>query len=211
MYLSKEDIEKTPRIKRLNIINAVTGIKPANLIATKSRDGYPNVGIFSSVVHLGSDPALIGFVFRPQHETPRDTYLNIKETGYYTINQVPSKIIKKAHFTSAKFPKEQSEFERCALTEEYLFDFHAPFVKECPLKLGMEMVEEIPIPSNNTILMIGRILHISFPDEIMQDSGHLNLEMIDTSGISGVDSYYKIQLIDRFPYAHVEDVPDFKD
>ena len=34
MYLSKQDIEKLPRINRLNMINSVVGIKPANLIGT---------------------------------------------------------------------------------------------------------------------------------------------------------------------------------
>lgn len=211
MYLSKKDIEDTPRIKRLNIINSVTGIKPANLIGTKSTDGYPNVGIFSSVVHLGSDPALIGFVFRPQDKTPRDTYNNIKDTGYYTLNQVPVSLVEKAHFTSAKFPKTTSEFEACKLTEEYKYDFYAPFVKESSLKIGLEMVEEIPIPVNKTVLMIGTILHLSFPDEMMLESGQLDLEKIDTAGISGVDSYYQLQKIAQFKYAHLEDVPNFEE
>ena len=32
MRLTKEAITETPRIKRLNLINAVIGVKPANLI-----------------------------------------------------------------------------------------------------------------------------------------------------------------------------------
>ena len=33
-HFSKDDIEQMPRIKRLNIINSITGIKPANLIGS---------------------------------------------------------------------------------------------------------------------------------------------------------------------------------
>lgn len=210
MYLSKSDIENTPKIQRLNMINSVTGIKPANLIATKSEDGFPNVGIFSSVVHLGSSPALIGFFMRPQHENPRDTYLNIRATKNYTINQVPLAYVKNAHFTSAKFPKEQSEFDACGLSEEYLHGFHAPFVKESSLKMGLELVEEIPIPTNKTILIIGQIMHLEFPDEMMDEDGHLNLEVVNTAGISGLNSYYRLEKHYQFPYAHLKDVPDFK-
>lgn len=209
MYLSLSDIENTPRIKRLNIINSVTGIKPANLIATKSEDGHPNVGIFSSVVHLGSNPALLGFILRPQHEKPRDTYVNINKTRRYTINHVPVRKTENAHFTSAKFPKEESEFEHCGLTEEYLFGFHAPFVKQSPLKIGLEKVEEIPIPSNQTILMVGKIVHLQFPDAIMDEEGHLNLQTSDTAGIAGLNSYYRLERIAQFPYAHLKDVPKF--
>ena len=54
-----------------------------------------------------------------------------------------------AHYTSAKFDKEESEFEECHLTEEYLDGFTAPFVKESRLKIGMKFEESIPIEINN--------------------------------------------------------------
>lgn len=208
MHVTRQDIEQMERFKRANLINSMTGIKPANLIATKSEDGYPNVGIFSSVVHLGSDPAVIGFVMRPQDENPRDTYLNIKATGFYTVNHVPTTMIENAHFTSAKFPKEQSEFEYCGFEEQYIGGFHAPFVKESPLKFGLELVDEIPIKVNNTILMIGKVQHLIFPDEAMSETGQLNLETLDSAGISGLDGYYNLTKIGQFPYAHLKDVPE---
>ena len=208
MHLSGPDIEQMERFKRANLINSMTGIKPANLVATRSEDGFPNVGIFSSVVHLGSDPAVIGFVMRPQDEKPRDTYLNIKSTGFYTINHVPTGMVEHAHFTSARFPKEQSEFEYCGFEEEYVEDFHAPFVKESPLKFALEWVDEIPIKVNKTLLMIGKVQHLIFPDEAMSETGQLNLETLGSAGISGLDSYYDLHKIGQFPYAHLKDVPD---
>ena len=79
MKLSKKEIEKSERKWRLNLINSVSGIKPANLIGTKSLDGIDNLAIFSSVVHLGSNPAQFGFVVRPISDVPRDTYVNIEK------------------------------------------------------------------------------------------------------------------------------------
>lgn len=86
MHLSKTDIENTPRIKRLNLINSITGIKPANLIETVSEEGISNLAIFSSVVHLGSRPALLGFVSRPSGEIRRHTHENI---AVYLIEEFP--------------------------------------------------------------------------------------------------------------------------
>ncbi|MFT6865818.1 MAG: flavin reductase (DIM6/NTAB) family NADH-FMN oxidoreductase RutF [Cyclobacteriaceae bacterium] len=209
MHLTKEQIEHTDRIRRLNIINSITGIKPANLIATKSNDGFPNVGIFSSVVHLGSDPALLGFVLRPQHEKPRDTYINIKENGFYTINHIHQDLVKQAHYTSAKFSKEESEFEICKFTEEYLPDFHAPFVKESSLKIGMKFLEEVLIDRNKTILMIGEIQHLMVPDASVDEQGQIDLASLETAGISGVNTYYKLTKLNQFPYARKEVLPDF--
>ena len=59
MYLTNEQIQQTARIKRLNIINSITGVKPANLIGSISENGHSNLAIFSSIVHLGSNPCLL--------------------------------------------------------------------------------------------------------------------------------------------------------
>ena len=75
---TKEAIQELPKIPRLNLINSCTGYKSANLIATKTAEGVSNVAIFSSITHLGSDPALLGFILRPT-TVPRNTYKNIKE------------------------------------------------------------------------------------------------------------------------------------
>ena len=42
MHFSKQDILNTSKINRLNLINSITGIKPANLIGTNSKDGHTN-------------------------------------------------------------------------------------------------------------------------------------------------------------------------
>lgn len=209
MHLSKEDIQNLERKKRLNIINSITGIKPANLIGTKSNDNLPNVAIFSSVVHLGSNPALIGFVMRPTGEVPRHTYENIKENGWYTINHVPTVIVDKAHYTSAKIDRSESEFDRCGLTEQYIGDFHAPYVKECHIKMGLKMVDEVPIKINGTIMMIGEIQELIIPNQAMDDRGYIDLSVFNTAGISGLNNYYNLAPIASFPYARAEEIPDF--
>ena len=209
MQLTKEDIQNMERRKRLNVINSVTGIKPANLIGSISAEGHSNVAIFSSVVHLGSDPALLGFITRPTGEVPRHTYENLKETGYYTINQVPTPIIKEAHYTSGKLDRATSEFERMNLSEEYLADFKAPFVKESRLKIGMKFEQELAIALNGTILVIGSVEHLQIDDEAVNEKGYIDLEKLNTAGISGLNSYYALSFLESFPYVRENEIPDF--
>jgi flavin reductase (DIM6/NTAB) family NADH-FMN oxidoreductase RutF len=209
MHLTKEDIKHIERIKRLNIINAITGIKPANLIGTISNKGETNLAIFSSVVHLGSNPALLGFVVRPSTEERRHTLENIRENGFYTINHVHEQFVERAHFTSAKFEKEESEFEKCALTEEYLTGFKAPFVKESQFKMGMRFVQSVPIEINGTLLMIGEIEHLVLPDDALNKEGYIDLSKSKSIGISGLNRYYEVKLLDEFPFARPEELPDF--
>ncbi|MFT6137416.1 MAG: flavin reductase (DIM6/NTAB) family NADH-FMN oxidoreductase RutF [Salibacteraceae bacterium] len=209
MNCTKQDILDCDRIKRLNIINSISGIKPGNLIGSISDKGTTNLAIISSVVHLSSNPPLIGFIMRPRGEVKRDTYNNIRENHLFTINHIPTSHIEQAHYTSAKFDTEISEFDRCGFTPEYIEGFKAPFVKESKIKMGLELVEEIPIPSSKTTMIVGEIQHLMLPDNTMNETGFINLEQADTAGIAGLNSYYKLQFLDSFPYARVEDVPTF--
>lgn len=210
MHLTKEEIQRTERIKRLNIINSITGIKPANLIGTVSNDGKTNLAIFSSVVHLGSNPALIGFIIRPDREAGQHTFDNIKENGFYTINHIHESFVEQAHYTSAKFEKDESEFDKCALTEEYIADFMAPFVKESFVKLGMKLVQTVPIELNGTMLIIGEVEQLIIPDEAMNEQGQIDLSQPNDVGISGLNTYYKLEKMAEFPYARPNALPDFE-
>ena len=134
IHLTTSDIEALSTEKRLHLINGITGVKPANLVGSQDNNGVPNLAIYSSVVHIGSLPPLIGFFQRVQNEKDQDTYKNILQTENYTLNQVSQSFYKNAHQTSANYDNAISEFETCGLSPEYLFDFKAPFVKESALK-----------------------------------------------------------------------------
>ena len=210
-HFSKDDIEQMPRIKRLNIINSITGIKPANLIGSIDLKGNTNLAIFSSVVHLGSNPALLGCILRPQEKVRRHSYENIIDLGVYTLNQLPNNMTLEGHYTSAKFEKNISEFDKCNFTPEYLKNFNAPFVKESALKIGLKYVESIPIPSNGTIMIVGKVEQIHVEESALTKEGYINLEKINSTGISGLNSYYKLQKIDSYPYARPSELPSFVD
>ena len=208
MHLNNKDIQNLDRKERILLINSITGIKPGNLIGTISNEGITNLAVFSSIVHLGSDPALLGFILRSTGEVPRHTYENILETQEYTINHIPINNTKKAHYTSAKFDKSVSEFHRCGFTEEFTDGFKAPFVKESPVKIGMNYCETIEIPRNGTKLIIGKIEQILLPDHKI-NYPDLNLELCESAGISGLNTYYSFNKIENYPYARLNEVPDF--
>jgi flavin reductase (DIM6/NTAB) family NADH-FMN oxidoreductase RutF len=208
MEYTKEDIEAMDRVQRLKIMNSVTGIKPGNLIGTVSKDGVSNLAIFSSVVHLGSNPPLLGFVSRPRTAEVGHTYTNIMEMGFYTINHIHPSFIKNAHYTSTKFDASVSEFEKCKLTEEYIGTCAAPFVKESTFKMSLRFIQSIDIPLNGTVLMIGEIEHLVLPDTTITDD-EINLEHTQSVGISGLNSYYEVKKVGQYPYARIADVPQF--
>ncbi|GAB4142367.1 MAG: flavin reductase [Bacteroidia bacterium] len=200
MLINSSQISAFEKRYRTNLINALSGFKSVNLIGTVNKKGQTNLAIFSSVVHLGAEPALIGFIQRPA-SVERHTYENITETGYFTINHVHEGIYRAAHQTSARYAREQSEFDETGLTPEYLNNFSAPFVKESLIKIGCSFKGEIPIPFNNTILIAGAIEQIVLDDELLMQDGHLNLQAAHTVAVSGLDHYYRAEELERLPYA----------
>lgn len=189
------------RFYRANFINSLTGFKSASLIGTINAEGVPNLGMFSSMVHIGSDPALIGYINRPIAAAPH-TIANIKANGFYTVNHIHPSFLAQAHQTSAKYPDEVNEFREVGLTEEYLDGIRVPFVKESPIKYLLSLKEVVPITLNNTFLVIGQLEQVLI-DPLLQPTvdGFLHLDQAGSICSNGLDAYYTTALIDRYAYA----------
>ena len=169
-HFTKEAIDELASRYKNNLINSISGYKSANLIGTKSNAGSCNLAIFNSVVHLGSNPALLGFILRPT-TVPRHSYQNMKESGVFTINHIAKNQIEAAHHTSAKYPEGISEFEQSGLIEEYKNDFFAPFVKLAPVQIACSYVNDYLIEENNTLLVVGAIEHLYVKDDMLVEDG----------------------------------------
>jgi flavin reductase (DIM6/NTAB) family NADH-FMN oxidoreductase RutF len=205
-HFTKSDLDTLEKNYRANLINSVSGYKPANLIGTIGTDGATNLAIFSSVIHLGANPALLGFIQRPVGAESH-TYKNIKENGVFTINHVHASFVEKAHYTSARFERAVSEFDACHLTPAYFEGFPAPFVQESVIKIGLRFVQEMPIALNNTILIIGQIEHLFIENALIQADGNITLDLAESMAVAGLESYYSAQKTHQFPYAKVANVP----
>ena len=198
-HYTKDDIIQLPSLERMHLINSSGGIKSANLIGTISDNGHTNLAVFNSVIHLGSNPPMLSFILRPT-TVSRHTYNNLKNSDF-TVNHIHTDFIDKAHQTSAKYEEEVSEFKEVGLTEEYLEDFKAPFVKESKIKMGCSYVNEYFIKEHQCRLIIGQIEHLLAEDDIIEKDGFLDLSKANSAGIIGLDGYVNTQLLDRYVYA----------
>ena len=188
----QQDLAKMNDRDRARFVNCLSGFKSANVIGTRDRHQQNNLAIVSSVVHLGSNPPLLGFVMRPQ-SVSRHTWENIEESGVYTINQVNESFFRQAHQTSARYPRETSEFEACGLTPEFVDGFHAPYVAESSLRIGMQQVEIIPIQHNDTALIVGEVRWVEVKEEAVKGDGFIDIESLGAMTISGLDGYHSTQ------------------
>ncbi|MCE2731990.1 MAG: flavin reductase family protein [Flammeovirgaceae bacterium] len=200
LTVSIDEIKGWDRFYRANFINSLSGFKSASLISTVSPDGKTNVAIFSNIVHIGADPALIGFVNRPKEAAPH-TLSNIERTGVYTINLVDKYMAEKAHLSSAKYEEGISEFDALQIDIDFLPEWKAPLVKDAVCSYGLKVAEIIPISLNGTYFVIGAIQWVKVNKSIMCDDGFLALQEVETICSLGIDAYYTTALVNRWEYA----------
>ena len=199
-YFSIDEIKGWDRFYRANFINSLQGFKPISLLGTLSENGMPNLAIFSNIIHIGADPALIGFINRPVEAAPH-TIRNIELTKQFTINHIQASFLAAAHQTSAKYSADQNEFEETGLQTFFLENFKAPFVAESDIKYGLELVEIVPITHNNSFLVIGSITHVLLKEGLVQQDGFIDANRAQTITSLGLDGYYSTEPIARFEYA----------
>lgn len=200
MLINQNDIADMDNRYRVHFINCLSGYKSANLIGTQDKSGQLNVSIISSLFHLGANPALMGMIIRPRAVT-RHTFDNLSESGFYTVNHVSNSIYQQAHQTSARYEKHQSEFDMVGFEPEYLADFPAPFVKQSQLKIGLKLVETQTLQVNDTELVIGEVICVQVADEAVQKDGFIDLSVLNTSAVNGLDGYCSAALLNRLEYA----------
>ena len=196
-YINTKQIKQLDRLTRLNLINSISGIQNVHLVATKSKNNISNLSIINSVVHIGSNPPLLGFINRPT-TIRRDTINNLNFNPFFTINNVEKSKLKNAHLTSGKYPHNISEFKECGFKETYIDSFPIPFVDSSSIKIGLEVVERINIASNNTILIVGLIKILQTPDDFLKNTEKYAV------GSVGLNSYYSIKELDEFKYVSIK-------
>ncbi len=198
IYLS--DFEAMESLARVRFANSLPGPKPICLIGSIDSEGRTNLAPFSTVTHLGSNPALIGLVSRPDL-VERHTLSNIFATRSYTINHVHVEILEAAHHCSARYPREMSEFTAAGLTPHFEKNVAAPFVAESRLRFALELEETISIKSNGTILIIGKVVLAQLPAEHYGEDGSIDLTALGSMASTALDTYFELGPPIRLPYA----------
>ena len=200
MIIHNNDISQFEKRYRTAFINSLAGFRQAVLVGTRSVDGFANLAIFNSLIHLGANPALFGLMSRPD-TVQRDTLQNILDTKAYTLNYIQSAQYKKAHQTSARYDRGVSEFEQVGFRESYHASFHAPFVEDAVVKIAMKFEESIPIQLNGTVLVIGSVQHVEVDAAMVGSDGFVDLSAADVLISQGLDAYFVSKEIGRLAYA----------
>ena len=159
--------------ERVHFVNSIAGFKSVCLIGTQNNLNQTNLAIVSSLIHIGSNPPLLGIIFRPG-VVDRHSMENILTMNFFTVNHINESIYRQAHQTSARYERSISEFDATGLTAEHKNDFFAPFVAESQVQIAMEFKEKVELTINNTVLVIGQVTAVYFPEDCLEQDGFLH-------------------------------------
>jgi len=204
--ITAADIAAMEKLARVQFATSLPGPKPISLIGTADSCGQNNLAPFSSILHLGSEPAILGMISRPDL-VERHTLSNLIETGVWTINHLHPAILDAAHQCSARYPKEISEFEASGLTPHFEHGFAAPFVTESKFRIGLELVEVIPIAVNSTKLLVGRVVMVQISEKCHISDGRIDLNLIECLASTSLDTYFTVHPLARFAHAKPDQPP----
>jgi flavin reductase (DIM6/NTAB) family NADH-FMN oxidoreductase RutF len=207
--IDKQALQSLDKHQRVALVNSLPGFKPVVLVGTVNEDNRTNLCVINSCFHVGADPALMGMIIRPAPEdTERHTLENLLATKTYSVNAVTRDMAQRAHHTSARFGRDQSEFDACGFNEYWHENFTAPFVAKSPLQIGLTLAEHLPLTVNGTHLIIGSIEQIHVSDRARRDDGTLDLQGVDIVAGVGLDAYHSVGTGQRFTYAKPDRSPE---
>ncbi len=195
-----EEFDGLDKNFRTHLINCLSGPKAALLVGTTDLLGQENLSIVSSVMHLGANPSLMGMIIRPR-SARRHSFENIVESGFWTLNHVTHEMIAPAHQTSARYPKETSEFKATGLTPHYENDFKAPYVQESRIRLGLKLVQVIHLDVNDTEFVIGELVEVHIDETLLRSDGSIDFHQAESAVVTGLDDYHSLKSLARFSYA----------
>jgi len=182
--------------------------RPIAWVSTISARGETNLAPFSFFNVCCPVPPVLGFSCGPRGDdhgsgwVPKDTYLNIKETGEFVINIVPESLTDPMVECSTDYPHGVSEFEKTGLTEAPSTLVRPPRVLGAPVAYECKLHDMLHLGKNAWIM--GDVVHIHVdPAVYVGGKGGLDhridlLEKIETRPVGrlGRANYVRLREID---------------
>lgn len=179
--------------------------RPIAWVSTVSKDGIDNLAPFSFFMVASANPPVLCFApaiksERAENKTvgvPKDTLLNVKETGEFVVNVVSRHLVEAMNQTSYDYERNVSEFDEVGLTREPSVLVKPKRVAESAINFECKLYKLIEIgtePMGGTLVM-GEIVLAHLSDHVFKD-GKIDMDALDPVGRLGGLWYAGIK--DRF-------------
>lgn len=157
--------------------------RPVAFVGSVDKDGRPNLAPFSFFNAFGANPPIVCFspAFSGKTGAPKDTYLNVQETGECTISVVTYDMVHQMSIASAPFEKGVDEFVKSGFTKHESHIVKAPGVLESPFIMEAKLLQHVgfgDLPGSAN-MMICEVVLFHINDDVMTDKMAIDPRKMD--------------------------------
>lgn len=164
------DFTKLPAPDRYRLLCSFVAPRPIALVTTVSADGRPNAAPMSFFNVFSQDPPIVilGIQARPDG-SPKDTLVNIRETGEFVVNLCDLAIAQQMVDCGINFPRGVDEVERSGLSQAPSVQVRPGRVGESPCAMECRLFQSVDFPRRSIIL--GEVVHMTVRNDCLDDNG----------------------------------------
>jgi flavin reductase (DIM6/NTAB) family NADH-FMN oxidoreductase RutF len=161
--------------ERYQLMTSLIVPRPIGWISTRSRAGVPNLAPFSYFNAVSATPMLLGVSIGHRRTLPKDTLINIRQTGSFCVNVVTEHQLEQMNLSSGEHPPEIDEFEVAGLQMAESSVVDAPYVADCPAVFECTLSQEVELKGGNASLVIGEVVRLRLDPGLEMEDGSLRV------------------------------------
>lgn len=203
-------LETTDYVTRYKLLTGLVVPRPIAWVSTLASDGTANLAPFSFFNLVATSPPIlmVSVASRLPDAALKDTVRNIRQTGVFVVNTVPTYLLEPAVLTSTELAPEVDEFELAGLTMVATSYVKGVAVAESPVNLECSLRNIIEIPHEDPAyinsLILGDIVAANVRDEIYKEGKVIYGEHLPVGRIAGptyafLEKFVTLRQRDLFP------------
>lgn len=170
--------------------------RPIALVTTLSAAGRVNAAPFSFFNVLSDDPPLVIISVDARDEdegTPKDTALNIRDTGEFVVNLVDEKLLPAMNVCAVALPAGEDETAYAGLEMLPSTKVRPPRIAAAPAQLECREWRTIALDGSARRLILGEVVQVHVRDDIVDSRLRIDQDKLGLIGrLGGGGSYMRL-------------------
>ncbi len=155
---------------RYKLMVATIVPRPIAWVVTRSRAGVVNAAPYSFFNGVSADPPLLSISIEARADgSPKDTAMNIRESGQFVVNLVNEAMARAMVATAVDFAPEVSEVTEAGLAVAASTRVGPPRLADSPVAFECETYQTVSLPHGRD-LVIGRVVTMHIADAAVLDA-----------------------------------------
>jgi len=173
------DFKEIPASECYKLLVSTITPRPIAWVVSQDTNGTLNAGAFSFFNAFSGNPPVVGIgisSYKPGR--PKDTRVNIRETGQFVVNLVSEANAQRMNITAIEFDYGVDELHEAGLTTLPSVRVKPPRIAESPVAMECELLQIVDL--GETGLVLGRVVAMHVRDECVLDAAN---HYIDTPAL----------------------------